>query len=56
MLPVLRELARFVEDLGVVRASPLICFADNPATLDHERDVLETRFVARVGAWFACLA
>jgi hypothetical protein len=41
VLTVLRELARFVEDLGVVRTSPLMCFPDNPAALDREREVLE---------------
>ncbi len=41
MLPVLRELSWRVEDVGVLRDSPCVRFADDRATGDHECDVLE---------------
>ena len=42
--PVLGELARFVQDDGVVCTSPLVCFSNDRAARDQEREVMKTRF------------
>ena len=46
MRPVLGELAGLVQDDGVARTSPLVCFANDRAARDEECEVMEARFAA----------
>ena len=55
VLAVLGELARLVDHLSVLGSSPLVRFTHDGAALDHERQVLQARAVARVSVWFECL-
>jgi hypothetical protein len=45
VLPVLGELLWFVEDDGIARTRPRVCFPDDRATLDQECQVVEARLM-----------
>ena len=46
MLAVFRKLAWFVENHGVARARPSVCFSNNRSGSDCESNVLQTRAVS----------
>ena len=41
VLPVLGELLWFVQDDGIACTRPRVCFPDDRATLDEEREVVQ---------------
>ena len=46
MRPVLGELAGFVQDDGVARTSPLVCFSNDRAARDQECEVMKACLAA----------
>src|SRR5262245_55370842 len=55
VLPVLRELARFVENDGPAGTSPLVCVPDDRSAGDEETNVMKARVSARVRSRFVRL-
>jgi hypothetical protein len=55
IFPVLRELARLVQDHGVARTCPTVRFPDDRSARDQERIVVKAGLAPRVAAWLLCL-
>ena len=55
VLPVLRELARRIQDDGLAGRCPLVRCSDDRSARDQKGEVMKTRFAARVGSRFFCL-
>ncbi len=55
MLAIFGKHPWFMKDIGAVRTRPVVDLPDDRPALNHERDVLQARSVARIGLRLECL-